>query len=261
MYQCRNFVNADRCGLFFVDGDELWFRIEEEEMVIRIPRNSGIAGHCATVGDTLNIPDASRDPRFNSDVDRKTGYTTNTILCVPIKSAQGNIVCVVQMINKMEQKKRQDLRGLTMKEARKKMIPTQMGHTTWMSEGLKEMSGASFKVRKDFPQFTRADEENLLSFATKVSDALELISYHERKRKNGKKEMEPFEVMQFERVLGVLEAEARHIYKERRNSVSKNPDDDDTVSPLLRSAASKEMSEIEKLSAQLERAARMTSKA
>lgn len=46
--------------------------------------NSGISGHVATTGEHLNILDAHLDPRFNSENDRKTGYTTKSMLCVPI---------------------------------------------------------------------------------------------------------------------------------------------------------------------------------
>jgi len=36
---------------------------------------------------------------FNRDIDQKTGYKTKTILCMPIM-IQGNIIGVVQMVNK-----------------------------------------------------------------------------------------------------------------------------------------------------------------
>jgi GAF domain-containing protein len=55
---------------------------------------------CAT-GETLNIPDADSDPRFNSAVDRSTGYQTRSILCVAIRSGRGGLVGCTQMINKL----------------------------------------------------------------------------------------------------------------------------------------------------------------
>lgn len=53
----------------------------------------------ATTGETINIADAYQDDRFNSEVDKKSGYHTKTILCLPIKS-KGNVVGVLQLINK-----------------------------------------------------------------------------------------------------------------------------------------------------------------
>ena len=51
----------------------------------RFLMNKGIAGYVASTGETLNIRDAYRDSRFNREVDMKTGYTTHSILCVPVR--------------------------------------------------------------------------------------------------------------------------------------------------------------------------------
>ncbi len=53
----------------------------------------------AETGDTLNIKDAYSDPRFNKSVDEQTGYTTKTILCMPI-TIRGQVIGVVEMVNK-----------------------------------------------------------------------------------------------------------------------------------------------------------------
>lgn len=94
-------VDADRCTLFLVDerADELWSA--QGEVNIRIPKNAGIAGSVATTGEVVNIPNAYEDDRFNPDNDKKSGYTTRTILCMPIK-AEGEVVGVLQLINKSD---------------------------------------------------------------------------------------------------------------------------------------------------------------
>ena len=38
--------------------------------------------------------------RFNKDVDLKTGYKTRSILCMPIKDFNGEVIGVAQAINK-----------------------------------------------------------------------------------------------------------------------------------------------------------------
>lgn len=57
----------------------------------------GIVGAVATTGDTVNISDAYKDPRFNQAVDRKMNYVTRTILCTPVMDRRGNVVAVIQV--------------------------------------------------------------------------------------------------------------------------------------------------------------------
>jgi adenylate cyclase len=97
-------MRADRCTLFLVDrqSGELWSKVAQgaDMKEIRVPRGMGIAGHVATTGATVNIPDAYQDPRFNPEVDRRTGYKTHTILCMPLKNERNEIVGVMQVLNK-----------------------------------------------------------------------------------------------------------------------------------------------------------------
>jgi adenylate cyclase len=90
--------------LFLIDSKtgELWSKVAQGSEVkeIRVPRGKGIAGHVALSGDTVNIPDAYADPRFNPDVDRRTGYRTRTILCMPVRNETREIVGVMQVLNK-----------------------------------------------------------------------------------------------------------------------------------------------------------------
>ena len=67
---------------------------------IEIPMDSGIAGYVATTGETLNIADPYNDARFNSQVDRDTGFYTRNILCLPILNDRNEVFAVVQALNK-----------------------------------------------------------------------------------------------------------------------------------------------------------------
>mmetsp|Transcript_80659 Transcript_80659/g.202943 ORF Transcript_80659/g.202943 Transcript_80659/m.202943 type:complete len:470 (-) Transcript_80659:223-1632(-) len=101
-------VQADRCTVFLVDEkkQQLWSVSTDSGKEIRIPKSAGIAGECATEGKLIAIPDAYEDPRFNQEVDRRTGYRTKSILAIPVlrRIQQSNSRClaVIQMINKME---------------------------------------------------------------------------------------------------------------------------------------------------------------
>ena len=97
-------LEADRSSLFLYDKktNELWSRVAEglQSKQIRIPSSAGIAGACFTSGETINIPDSYADPRFNPAVDKKTGYHTRTILCMPVVNKEGEKLGVVQVLNK-----------------------------------------------------------------------------------------------------------------------------------------------------------------
>ena len=40
-----------------------------------------------------------QDPRYKDDVDKVIGYSTDSLLCMPIHNADGEIIGVVQVIN------------------------------------------------------------------------------------------------------------------------------------------------------------------
>jgi len=94
-------VDADRTSLFLLDEDgSLWTRVAQESGDIRLPPGFGIAGLVARTGKAVSIPDAYEDPRFSHDIDRKTGYRTRSVLCVPLVTPSGSIVGVIEAMNK-----------------------------------------------------------------------------------------------------------------------------------------------------------------
>ena len=44
----------------------------------------------------------SQDDRFNKAVDKKTGYHTKSILCMPILNYEGEVIGVAQIMNKTD---------------------------------------------------------------------------------------------------------------------------------------------------------------
>jgi len=99
-------MEADRCSLFLHDPntDELWSTVAMglEGQVIRIPSNVGLAGSCFQAGETINLEDAYKDPRFNKEVDVCTGYHTRSMLCMPIYNRAGEALGIIQLLNKKE---------------------------------------------------------------------------------------------------------------------------------------------------------------
>ena len=97
-------VGADRCSIFLIDKErgELWSKVAQGTSEIRFPIGKGIAGAVAQTGAAINIADAYADPRFNQDVDKQTGYRTRSILTIPMRSLEGEVVGVLQALNKLD---------------------------------------------------------------------------------------------------------------------------------------------------------------
>src|SRR5438309_772374 len=97
-------LDAERATLFLHDADagELFSRIARGEGVaeIRIPRDVGIAGSVFGSGVAEIIDDAYCDPRFNPAVDRRTGYRTSSVLCVPLRNSADQVIGITQVLNK-----------------------------------------------------------------------------------------------------------------------------------------------------------------
>ncbi|WP_008312347.1 GAF domain-containing protein [Leptolyngbya sp. PCC 6406] len=108
MTEARNLMNADRSTLWLIDEDsnELWSKVKTADgktfIDLRIPADRGIVGYVASTGKTLNIPDAYKDPRFDPASDKRTGYETRTILCMPVFDSAGKLIAVTQLINKKQ---------------------------------------------------------------------------------------------------------------------------------------------------------------
>ncbi|XP_070593554.1 dual 3',5'-cyclic-AMP and -GMP phosphodiesterase 11A [Erythrolamprus reginae] len=60
----------------------------------------GTVGYVAEHGETVNMPDVYQDHRFNEKIDKLTGYKTKSLLCMPIRNSEGEIIAVAQVINK-----------------------------------------------------------------------------------------------------------------------------------------------------------------
>jgi len=93
-------VDADRCTLYLVDNVHRGLFAMQGEVNIKISMEQGVAGMVASSGQVLNIPDAYDNPHFNQTIDKKTGYRTRAILCMPIK-ADDQVIGVLQLINKI----------------------------------------------------------------------------------------------------------------------------------------------------------------
>ncbi|MGB0683601.1 MAG: GAF domain-containing protein [Magnetovibrionaceae bacterium] len=103
MGEATRMLQADRSTLFMNDEktNELWAMVGEGLAAqIRLPNSVGIAGAVFTSNQTVNIPYAYADLRFNPSFDKQTGYFTRSILCIPVTNKAGKVIGVTQCLNK-----------------------------------------------------------------------------------------------------------------------------------------------------------------
>jgi len=104
MTEATRMLNAERSTLFLNDDktQTLWSQVGQGlgSLQIRLPNTAGIAGAVFSSGKTINIPHAYADLRFNPAFDKKSGFFTRSILCVPIINQKGKVIGVTQVLNK-----------------------------------------------------------------------------------------------------------------------------------------------------------------
>ena len=97
---------AERGTVFLVDHErnEIWSLVGLglKQQVIRLPAESGIAGWVAREGSAVRLENAYEDARFEPDIDRKLGFKTKQLMCLPIRNEACDIIGVLQLLNKPE---------------------------------------------------------------------------------------------------------------------------------------------------------------
>jgi adenylate cyclase len=110
MDEAKELMQADRSTLWLLDRDrhQLWTKlpINGSLQEIRIPMEAGFAGQVVQSEQPLLIPfDLYDHPNSDTakETDKKTGYRTCSMLCMPIFNANKELIAVTQLINKKKQ--------------------------------------------------------------------------------------------------------------------------------------------------------------
>jgi HD-GYP domain-containing protein (c-di-GMP phosphodiesterase class II) len=120
LLEARRLTQADAGTLYLVKGDTLVFRVSQcqtlterlgdegmrqmyQSFVMPISRES-IAGYSALTKEVLNLADVNKirpesSYRFNSSWDERAGYTTRSMMVVPMLNRNDEAVGVLQLIN------------------------------------------------------------------------------------------------------------------------------------------------------------------
>lgn len=98
----RDIVYADRCTIWILDKkkEKFWTQIADGMRKITMDVHQGIVGSSVQSGEAEIINDVYQDERFNSKIDRETGYKTQTMMVIPMKNRNKDVVGAIQVINK-----------------------------------------------------------------------------------------------------------------------------------------------------------------
>ncbi|MBL8814031.1 MAG: sigma-54-dependent Fis family transcriptional regulator [Planctomycetaceae bacterium] len=102
-HEATRLLNCDRSSIFLWDRErgevEARPALGVKGASLRIPAGEGIVGETLRTGKAICVDDAYEDSRFNQEVDRKSGYRTRNLICVPLRDAQGQLVGAFEGIN------------------------------------------------------------------------------------------------------------------------------------------------------------------
>lgn len=104
IHQTNEVLESERSTVFLHDDktNQLWslVGIGLKKREIRIPSDYGVAGWVFQHRTPVTVNNAYKDPRFYSEVDKKSGFRTRNIICVPLISWAGHCIGALQSINK-----------------------------------------------------------------------------------------------------------------------------------------------------------------
>lgn len=112
--EAKEMLGAERCSLFVYKVKEnelrsLWADGPEE---IVVPFDIGIIGETIRVKKSIIENEPYDDVNFLADVDMQTGYYTKNILATPLFNTEGDVIGVLEFLNKKDGFQGDDLKLL-----------------------------------------------------------------------------------------------------------------------------------------------------
>ena len=103
MSKATMLTQAERSSLYLLDTAEGQLTTYVAQKVtlprIRLPLGKGIAGHVAQTGEVINLRDAYDSDLFDPTWDKRTGFRTRSVLCVPMLDTEERVIGVLQVLN------------------------------------------------------------------------------------------------------------------------------------------------------------------
>lgn len=96
-------IGVDRCTVWLLNADSntLWTKVAHGIPRVEIPADTGVVGHAVKTGEVVMSNDPYNLPFFNSTVDKKTGYHTESLLTLPLFNDVGEVFGAFQCVNKL----------------------------------------------------------------------------------------------------------------------------------------------------------------
>ncbi|TGL61914.1 GAF domain-containing protein [Leptospira ognonensis] len=109
MLYSKDLLEAEACSLFLLDEEEQYLYCEVAlgdkgeiiQQYAKLDLGEGIVGIVARDKLPIALDDAYSDPRFNSEIDKKTGFQTKSLICVPL-FVEDKLIGTLEVINKTE---------------------------------------------------------------------------------------------------------------------------------------------------------------
>ncbi|HRH46734.1 MAG TPA: GAF domain-containing protein, partial [Pyrinomonadaceae bacterium] len=107
LYLSGHSMKSEEASVIIRDGDEGDLRflsaigqVADQLIGMRIPSGKGIAGFVFSSGQPMAVADVGQEESFYAEVDKTTGYSTQTILATPLRH-NGEIIGVLEYVNRV----------------------------------------------------------------------------------------------------------------------------------------------------------------
>ncbi len=97
----KSLTSADRCTVWIVDEEKqkIWTKFAHGINLIELSIGSGIVGASIISGKREIIDDVYQDSRFNSEIDKDSGYITKSMMVIPMYDNDGKVIGAFQVVN------------------------------------------------------------------------------------------------------------------------------------------------------------------
>ena len=174
--EARNLLSAGGASLLLLDKErcELFSFVSLDGEIIRFDARLGIAGAAALGRKLINVSDAQQDSRFYPGIDLRTKKRTRNLLAVPLRSKNGDVLGVLEILNKKSGSFTQvdEVTGTVLAEQAAmaietpKMVQELRKHQDQL---LKENAGLWTEVEGGFKT------QNLMGMSSRMQDIVRLI--------------------------------------------------------------------------------------
>ena len=100
-------MNSEGASVLIRDGEEGDLRflsavgqVADQLTNLKVPAGKGIAGFVFSSGQPMTISDAEQEESFYAEVDKQTGFSTQTLLATPLQY-EGEIIGVLEYVNRL----------------------------------------------------------------------------------------------------------------------------------------------------------------